>query len=102
MHVATEDITAHTGWKEHHPLALAYTLHNPEDNNLCWDATATLAVLYGFDGITVSLPQKAEIDSLGIMKMTPGATAGFRLLTLTDEQQAGYTEKLLSTLDTPL
>ena len=102
MSVLSEDIFEHTGWAELHPVALAYTTHDKEDMNMCWDAIAALAYVTGFSDVTISDPYDAAIDGDGIMKLTGNPDGNFRVLSLSPEQELRNKERLLNVLGTRL
>lgn len=100
MPVLSEEIFGHTSWADSHPVALAYSTHDKEDMNMCWDAVAGLAYVTGFSDVTISGPYDAAVNSTGIMELTANPNGNFRVLSLSSEQQLRNKELLLDILDT--
>lgn len=100
MPVLSEEIFEHTAWADLHPVALAYTTHDKEDMNMCWDAVAGLAYVTGFSDVTISDPYDAAINSIGIMELTANPNGNFRVLSLSSEQQLRNKGLLLDVLGT--
>lgn len=98
LEISTADITAASSWADPHPLALAWTTHDPEDQNWCWDAVAAMACL-GRAGVTFSAPCEISLDKDGMMKVDRSATEGrFRLISMTESQQGTMKGRVLEAL----
>ena len=98
--VLSEEIFEHTKWADLHPVALAYTTHDKEDMNMCWDAIAAMAYVTRFSDVMISGPYDAAINDKGLMALTGNPYGKFRIISLSPDQQLRNKELILNILGT--